>query len=820
MILLISKYTLRGETVQNTYNSTDFWYTFINSLYNEGLSFGRGELEMDEDKQEQLLAYLKEKIEEGITNGETALPPGLHNYFWRFTEEILPKIQTLEEGFLKSDTDNSAASMIVTLVERADWESQRPSILDLNMNTIPNDPYMNLAMIDEYRQTHFFHNEIEREEKVLNILENLYTWGEQQDDTARYQETRSFYFQHRVTPYAVYKNLKEDLDSFMRHIDDSTNSEAINTEIEKYKLLITKCRELVAREKAAFRKNVGHTSKDENLVDTYTDNINIWEAYLKSLENRGHAPPRRLTQNDQELLLQFLKTKIEAGVIDGKTSLPSELQDYISDFPEAMHLELREFVEEALETQPENGAAAKMLAIIVWGGKNVRFGETDKDLNLLEQAIELVPNDTETCFFALRKYDEYYDPFCILTLTALERLFARSLQQNDSDLYQWLTRIYKKIGRTPCQIYRNLMQNPEANAEMISRCKPLITEMQHAFQQKLSHEPDNWYALRGLSDVYEALGETEFAEKHPWTPDAENRWSQEAWVGKQLPDFSATAIDGTPVNGSDYQGKLLVLNWCAKSCGFCAPEIPHLKKVYEEYHDKGLEVIGISLDENEAELHQFTEEHAIPWQQIYDGKGWKSELAQFFGINSVPSQWFIDRDGKILSVETRGEQLSQLVKWTEATRIGNRIPAFTAVDVDGNTVSNNTLQGKVTLLHFGYIHKEPELEHIGTLYKKYHENRFEVIGVNLGGWRDEEALRGVVRRNELQGNFIYADHDGDQAALGELFGFGHGSGSRKVKFPAFILIDTHGKVISARTGKVHSPEAWATRLEKLITDNL
>ena len=226
------------------------------------------------------------------------------------------------------------------------------------------------------------------------------------------------------------------------------------------------------------------------------------------------------------------------------------------------------------------------------------------------------------------------------------------------------------------------------------------------------------------------------------------------------------------------------------------------------------------MDEDEAELQEFTEEHEISWLQFHDGKRWKTELAQFFGINSVPSQWLIDRDGKIISVGTRGEQLSQLVKWTEVARIGNKIPDFTAVDVDGNAVSNSTLHGKVALLYFGYIHKEPELEQINKLWTKHHENGFEAIGFNVGGWRDEEVLRDLVRRENHQGRYIYADHDGNHAALGELFGFGYGSGRRKVLLPAFILIDSVGKVVDARYGKVHSTEAWATRLEKLIIDNL
>ncbi len=706
-------------------------------------------------------------------------------------------------------------------MEISDWDAKNDPHIDESMKPIPNDPCMNLAAIDQYRMNHFFGYDIEKEVKVLGVLENFYAWAKRQDDSARYQEARSFYRQHRVTPYTVYRQLKDNLRRLKDRLEDSEIPEESNPDVERYKTLIKKCRDLVPTENAAFRKDFDQQSEEhQDLVDAKSDHTGILEAYLKSVENRKHAPPRRLTQNDQEQLVAFLKTKIEAGVIDGKTTLPVNLQDYISDFPQAMHLELREFAEEVLETEPDNGAAYKILAIIVWESKNVRHGESDRDLILLEQAMNLAPNDTETCYFAVRKYDEYFDPLFNLTLTALERLFARSLQQNDSDLYQWLAKLYKEVGRTPCHIYRHLMKNPDSNSELIERCKPLIDQMLQVFQKRLSDEQDDWYALRGIGDVYETLGETDLGQNYPWTPHSEFKWSQSAWLGKQIPNFSATAFDGIPINMSDYRGKLLVLNWCAKWCGFCASEISHLKKAYEEYHDKGLEVIGFSLDENETELREYTEEHEIPWVQIYDGKGWNSEFAQFFGINSVPSQWLIDRDGKILSVHTRGERLSQLVKLAEATRKGNRIPDFTAVDVDGNPVSNTTLHGKVALLHFGYIHKEPELEHINKLYTKHHENGFEAIGFNVGGWRDEEALRDLVRRENHQGHYIYADHDGDHAAVGEQFGFGDGSGSRKVLLPAFILIDSVGKVVDARYGKVHSTEAWATRLEKLITDNL
>ena len=812
--------------MREEYVSTEFWYTFINSLYNQGLSSESGISEIDEKNQEQLLGYFKEKIQQGVINGETALPPGLHDYLWRLPKKMLPKTRKLTDSFLQSDSKNEAAALLRTIVEIADWDAKNDPHIDDTFSLIPNDPGMNLVVINDFRLSHHFSVDIEKQEKVLISLENLYLWAIQQDDTARYQEAKSFYFQHGITPYIVYKTLKDWLQHLKNHLENVSDTKAILQKVNKCNSLIKKCRDFVPLENAAFRKNIGKQSEDQqDLLDTPSDNTDIWKVYLESKENRKNkkAPPRRLTQNDQEQLLKYFKTKITEGVAEGKTSLPAQLHKHISDFPEAMHLELREFAEDILESEPENGAAVIMLTTIVWGSKNVRYGESDKDLNFLEKAMVTAPNDPETCYFAASKYDEYFDPLFRSSLTALERLFERSMQHGESELYGWLIKLYKEIGRTPCHIYRSLMRNPDENAELISRCIPLITQMQHAFQDKLSDEPDDWYALRGLGDIYQTLGETDLSKQYPWAGHqdlVEVKWNQKAWKGLKLPNFSAITLDGTPISFSDYRGKLVVLNFCAKSCGFCPPEIPYLKEVYTQYHDKGLEVIGISLDENENEIREFTEEHEIPWLQIFDGKGSKSELAQFFGVTKMPSQWLIDRDGTIISVDTRGEQLGQLVKWTETTRLGNLIPDFTAVDVDGNSISTTTLRGKVVLLHFGYIHKEPERKHIDTLYKKHHDNGFEVVGVNIGGWRDEDALRDVVLKNNHQGHYIYADHDGQQAALADQFGFGYGPRSRKVELPAYILIDKDGKVIESRNGSVYSPEVWIAKLEKLIMKNL
>ncbi|MDE0087967.1 MAG: TlpA disulfide reductase family protein [Candidatus Poribacteria bacterium] len=779
--------------MREKYDSTDFWYTFLNSLYNFGLSAGTGELEMDAEMQDKLIAYFKTKIEEGVTDGESALPPTLSDYFWRFPKEMLPKLRSLAESFLDTDPDNGPASVLLATVAytKMGFNEVLP-FMEKALTLLPKDLCLNLLLIKEYRRRHGSYGHITGKFEIFTALENIFEWAKQQDNSARYHEVRFFYRRQRVTPYSVYTSLK----TFDKRYWEKREGDRIMG-IGEGKGTIGKCRDLISEEQAVFNKVMVAESTDSNIFENETsENTDFWDAYLDTLDNRGLSVPKwKLTPKVQEKLLDYFKTKIEAGVIDGLTTLPSQLPEYVPLFPDAMLLELREFAEDVYEKQPENGAAAKILAVIEQKGYST----------FNEQAITLVPNDAEICFYAIN-----YNT----SLTLLEELFERAQRQGKSELYHWLVRLYKEVGTTPCVIYRKLMKSPEENAELITRYKVLIVQAQQAFEHHLEHEPNDWYALRGLGDIYETLGETELAQEYPWEPHPEFRWNQEAWVGLQLPHFSATAVDGTPISVSDYHGKMLVLNFCAKWCGFCAPEIPYLKKVYEEYHNKGLEVIGVSLDENETELRKFIEEHEIPWQQLFDEEGGKGDLAHYFGVTKVPSQWFIDRNRKISSVDTRKEQLSQLVKWTEMTRIGNIVPDFSAVDVNGKPVSPKAYRGKVVLLYFwtSQDYCEEELTYIDTVYQKYHTKGFDIISVNIAGWKNEEDFHRLLSERNYQGHHIYDGGKLIQGPLAQQFAI--------QEIPTLLLIDTNGKVIEARSGKVHSPEAWAVRLEELVATHL
>ena len=132
-------------------------------------------------------------------------------------------------------------------------------------------------------------------------------------------------------------------------------------------------------------------------------------------------------------------------------------------------------------------------------------------------------------------------------------------------------------------------------------------------------------------------------------------------VGKPL-ELSFTAVDGSKVDIKDLAGKVVLIDFWATWCGPCVAEVPNLKKVYETYHPKGFEILGISLDDKKGDLLAFTKKHEIPWPQYFDGKHWNNEISFRFGISSVPTAWLVDKKGVLRHTEVRTYDLESAVQ--------------------------------------------------------------------------------------------------------------------------------------------------------------
>ncbi|MBE0542862.1 MAG: TlpA family protein disulfide reductase [Verrucomicrobia bacterium] len=132
-------------------------------------------------------------------------------------------------------------------------------------------------------------------------------------------------------------------------------------------------------------------------------------------------------------------------------------------------------------------------------------------------------------------------------------------------------------------------------------------------------------------------------------------------VGSKFPDFNEKDLDGKPLSLANYKGKVVLIDFWAVWCGPCVKELPHVLKAYEKHHDNGFEIIGISLDQDKAKLDAFIKENKMPWQQFFDGQGWKNKLSTHYGVNSIPATYLIDGEGTIIGKNLRGDALETAV---------------------------------------------------------------------------------------------------------------------------------------------------------------
>ena len=130
-------------------------------------------------------------------------------------------------------------------------------------------------------------------------------------------------------------------------------------------------------------------------------------------------------------------------------------------------------------------------------------------------------------------------------------------------------------------------------------------------------------------------------------------------VGGQAPDFTQSTPEGGEMSLSDLRGKIVLVDFWASWCGPCRRENPNVVRMYNKYKDKGFDILGVSLDKTHDRWLQAIEQDGLTWHHVSDLKGWSNEVAQSYGVRSIPHTILVDQEGRILARNLRGEALER-----------------------------------------------------------------------------------------------------------------------------------------------------------------
>lgn len=132
-------------------------------------------------------------------------------------------------------------------------------------------------------------------------------------------------------------------------------------------------------------------------------------------------------------------------------------------------------------------------------------------------------------------------------------------------------------------------------------------------------------------------------------------------VDAVAPDFTLTTPEGKAVAMYDVKGKLKIIDFWASWCGPCRMENPNMVKLYNEYKDKGLAVISVSLDEKKNKWEEAIEKDGLTWLHLSDLKGWQSDVVKKYNIDAVPTIFVLDENNRIIAKNLRGEKLKAFI---------------------------------------------------------------------------------------------------------------------------------------------------------------
>ncbi len=210
-----------------------------------------------------------------------------------------------------------------------------------------------------------------------------------------------------------------------------------------------------------------------------------------------------------------------------------------------------------------------------------------------------------------------------------------------------------------------------------ARYKAIAKDMERYSLQFLVEQKDNLASVVVANNVDQDLKNKDVVlqmvkevgknyPQHPYWKDYNDRISSfyAINVGGIAPNIALVNPQGKILNLDSLRGKVVLIDFWATWCGPCRGEIPYLKQAYEKYHAKGFEIFSISSDRDVDAWKRFIVAQGMNWQHVIESGD--AEASRIYMVNSIPRTYLLDRDGKIIAMNLRGENL--LTKLAEVVK--------------------------------------------------------------------------------------------------------------------------------------------------------
>jgi len=133
-------------------------------------------------------------------------------------------------------------------------------------------------------------------------------------------------------------------------------------------------------------------------------------------------------------------------------------------------------------------------------------------------------------------------------------------------------------------------------------------------------------------------------------------------VGDAVPEIELPNTKDSMIKLSSLQGKVVLIDFWASWCAPCRAANPYIQKLYSKYKDKGFEVLGVSLDTKQKEWLKAIKQDRLKYTQVIDNSGWRSKVAERYFVELLPTNFLVDRTGKIVAIDLDGKELFDKVK--------------------------------------------------------------------------------------------------------------------------------------------------------------